>query len=53
VCESGVEVGPGGIFCKMSGFITVAHRRICTVMFVLFADYVNNTVVPAVDKRNE
>jgi len=39
--------------CKVSWFITVTHWRICTVMFVLFTDSVNNRVVPTVDKSHE
>jgi len=53
VCESAVEVEPGDKCCKVSWFRTVAHWRICTVMFVLFTDCVNNRVVPKVDKRHE
>jgi hypothetical protein len=48
VCESSVEVEPGGKCCKVSWFITVTRFRICTVMFVLLTDCVNITVMPAV-----
>ena len=52
MCEIDVEVEPGGKCCKVSWFRTVT-LGICTVMFVLFTDLVNNRVVPAVDKRHE
>jgi len=53
VCEIGVDLQLGGKCCELSWYITVTHCRICTVMFVLLTDSVNNRVVPALGKRHE
>ena len=53
VCESGAEVELVRKCCKVSWFITVTHWGICTVMFVLFSDSVNNKAVLTVHKSHQ
>jgi len=48
-CWSGTE----GKSCKVSWFRTVTHWNMRSVIFVLFTEFVNNKVVPAVYERHD